>query len=253
MNKTVSVSIVTPVYNAEEFLADTIESVLNQTYTDFEYLLVNDCSSDRSTSIIEEYIQKDPRIKLIHLEENSGAAVARNAGIEQAQGRFIAFIDSDDCWYPEKLEKQLAFMTGVPNRPFTYTNFERITEEGEVIGSQELPDRLNYSGLLKNTAIACSTVMIDREIVGDFRMPLKRKGQDTATWLMILRDHDYAYLLPEVLNQYRQRSGSLSDNKWKALARTWDTYRNFENLSFVKASYYFVHYAFNAVKRRVQK
>lgn len=244
------VSIITPVYNAEKFLSETIESVLNQGYKSFEFLLVDDCSSDRSAEIIKKYSEKDSRIKYIKLSENSGAAVARNTGIEAAKGRYIAFIDSDDLWYPEKLQKQLDFMNAT-NEGFTYTNFEHITEEGKVLTSPSLPKKLNYSGLLKNTAIACSTVVIDRDIIGDFRMPLVRKGQDTATWLRILREHDNAYLLDEVLNQYRGREGSLSSDKIGALKRTWNTYKKLEKLPLHKAVYYFGFYVWNALRRRM--
>ena len=250
MNK-VEVSVVTPVYNAEAFLSETIESVLNQTYKNFEYLLIDDCSKDHSAALIKEYAENGSRIKYIKLPENSGAAVARNTGLENAQGRYIAFIDSDDMWYPKKLEKQLKFMQE-HNKAFTYTKYERITEEdGEVIGAPTFPKKLNYSGLLKNTAIACSTVVIDRQIIGDFRMPLVRKGQDTATWLKILKEHDYAYLVDEVLNQYRAREGSLSSDKFSALKRTWNTYRNIEKLPLPKALYYFSFYVGNAIKRRL--
>lgn len=244
------VSVVTPVYNAEKFIKETIDSVLNQTYTDFEYLLIDDCSTDNSPDIVKSYAEKDNRVKYIKLKENSGAAVARNTGIENAQGRYIAFIDSDDVWYPEKLAKQLAFMEK-ENAAFTYTKYEHITEDGEVQSAPEFPEKLDYSGLLKNTAIACSTVVIDRQIIGDFRMPLVRKGQDTATWLQILRNHDYAYLVDEVLNQYRGREGSLSSDKVSALKRTWNTYRNIEKLPLHKAVYYFGFYVWNAIKRRL--
>lgn len=249
MNKPV-VSVITPVYNAEKFLQETIDSVLKQTYKDYEYLLVDDCSTDSSADIVKEYAENDNRVKYIKLKENSGAAVARNTGLEHAQGRYIAFVDSDDLWYPEKLEKQLTFMQE-NNEAFTYTKYEHITEDGEIQSAPDFPERLNYSGLLKNTAIACSTVVIDREVIGDFRMPLVRKGQDTATWLKILRDHDYAYLVDEILNQYRGREGSLSSNKIDALKRTWNTYRNLENLLLPKALYYFTFYIWNAVKRRL--
>jgi teichuronic acid biosynthesis glycosyltransferase TuaG len=244
------VSVVTPVYNAEDFLSETIESVLKQTFESFEHLLVDDCSTDSSANIVKEYAKKDSRVKYIKLPENSGAAVARNTGIEHAQGRYIAFIDSDDVWYPEKLTKQLQFMND-NNEAFTYTKYEHMTEDGEIQGSPEFPEKLSYSGLLKNTAIACSTVVIDRQVIGDFRMPLVRKGQDTATWLKILRNHDYAYLVDEVLNQYRGREGSLSSDRVSALKRTWNTYRNIEKLPLHKAVYYFGFYVFNAVKRRL--
>src|SRR5699024_4400569 len=163
MNKP-KVSVITPVYNAEKYLSETIESVLNQTYESFEYLLIDDCSTDNSTSIIKEFAKNDSRVKYIKLPENSGAAVARNKGLEKAKGRFIAFVDSDDKWYPEKLEMQLDFMN-INNKSFTYTNYEHISEEGEVLSSPKLPEKLNYSGLLKNTAIACSKVVIDRTVI----------------------------------------------------------------------------------------
>lgn len=246
----IEVSVITPVYNAEEFLAETMESVLKQSYTAFEFLLIDDCSTDTSAKMIKDFAKKDARVKYIKLAENSGAAVARNKGLEEAQGRFIAFVDSDDLWHPEKLEKQLTYMKS-EDKAFTYTKYERISEQGEFLGAPAFPSRLNYAGLLKNTAIACSTVVIDRTVIGDFRMPLVRKGQDTATWLQILKTHDYAYLVDEVLNQYRSRSGSLSSDKLGALKRTWNTYRNLENLPLHKASYYFVFYVLNAVKRRL--
>lgn len=244
------VSVITPVYNAEDFLSETIESVIKQTYKNFEYLLIDDCSTDNSAVIVKDYAEEDERIQYLRLEENSGAAVARNMGLEQAQGQFIAFVDSDDIWYPEKLETQLAFMKEY-NEAFTYTKYEHITEEGQVESAPEFPKKLDYSGLLKNTAIACSTVVIDRQVIGDFRMPLVRKGQDTATWLRILRNHDYAYLVDDVLNQYRGREGSLSSDKIGALKRTWNTYRNIEKLPLHKAIYYFIFYIGNAIKRRL--
>lgn len=249
MYKNEMISVITPVYNAEEFLKETIDSVLNQTYENLEYILVDDCSSDNSSEIIKHYTETDSRVKYIKLKENSGAAVARNTGLENAAGRYIAFIDSDDVWYEDKLEKQINFMS--KDITFTYTKYERMSEDGRILGAPDFPEKLNYSGLLKNTAIACSTVVIDRNSIGDFKMPLVRKGQDTATWLKILKTHDYAYLVDEVLSQYRSREGSLSDNKISALKRTWNTYRNIEKLPLYKAFYYFVFYIINAFRRRL--
>ncbi|MEY8370034.1 glycosyltransferase family 2 protein [Aerococcaceae bacterium 50-4] len=250
MNQDALVSIVTPVYNAESFIADTIDSVVNQTYKNFELILVDDCSTDNSKYVIDQYAS-DSRVKYEKLAKNAGAAVARNKGIELAQGRYIAFVDSDDIWDTEKLSKQIQYMSE-NGYGFTYTNFEFIDENGELKkSSPKLPDKLDYKGLLKNTAIACSTVCIDRELVGDFRMPLVRKGQDTATWLQILRTYPAAHLLDEPLNRYRIRTGSLSENKVQALKRTWNTYYRLEKLPLHKAVYYFGHYVFNAIARRV--
>lgn len=245
------VSVITPVYNAAAFIEKTVQSVLNQTYTNIEHILVDDCSTDNSEAIITEMIAKDSRIKYIKLEENSGAAVARNVGIANARGQFVAFIDSDDVWRTDKLEKQISYMQD-NKYAFTYTNFEMISEDGLVLNTKvPLPKRLDYKGLLKNTAIACSTVVIDRQIIGDFRMPLVRKGQDTATWLKILKFHDYAYALDEVLGQYRQVQGSISSDRLGALKRTWNTYYNIEKLALPKAIYYFSFYVFNAIRRRI--
>lgn len=246
------ISIITPVYNAERFLTQTIDSVLNQTFDNFEYLLINDCSTDRSVVILEQYQNQDKRIKVINNVENSGAAVSRNAGLAQARGRYIAFIDSDDYWMPEKLVTQLTFMQKF-NHAFTYTDFSLISEEGAILKEQvHVPEVLDYEGLLKNTAIACSTVMIDTQVTGAFQMPLVRKGQDTATWLMLMRQHQLkAYAVQEVLSNYRQVKGSISSNRLGALKRTWHTYYHLEKLPFYKALYYFSHYVVNAIKRRL--
>lgn len=246
------VSIITPVYNAERFIKDTIDSVLNQTYVNWELILVNDCSSDSSVSIIEEYTMVDERIKLVNLKENSGAAVARNTGIDSSTGRYIAFVDSDDCWSNDKLEKQIEFMQS-NHYGFTYTDLALVDESGAILKEQVgVPQSFTYTGLLKNTAIACSTVVIDRQIVGDFRMPLVRKGQDTATWLMLMRERNVsAYGLQETLNYYRQVEGSISSDRIGALKRTWNTYYNLEKLPLPKALYYFTYYVVNAVLRRL--
>ncbi|UUX33853.1 glycosyltransferase family 2 protein [Fundicoccus culcitae] len=246
------ISIITPVYNAARFLAETIDSVQNQSFRNWEYILVDDCSQDESVALIQSYQREDKRIKLIQLEENSGAAVARNTALEKAQGRYIAFIDSDDRWVEDKLAEQLTLMQ-TENYAFTYTNFALVSEDGSIIKEKiKLPAKLDYHGLLKNTAIACSTVMLDRQQVGDFRMPLVRKGQDTATWLQIMRTTGVsAYGLDRVLNYYRQVEGSISSNKVDALKRTWNTYRNLEQLPLYKCIYYFCHYVVQAILRRL--
>ncbi|GEL68112.1 glycosyltransferase family 2 protein [Marinilactibacillus psychrotolerans] len=244
------VSVIIPVYNAEKFLSQTIQSILNQTYENYEIILIDDCSTDNSKNIIEEFICKDSRIKLYELDNNSGAAVSRNKGLKVSEGQYIAFIDSDDLWKENKLEKQIKFMEQ-NNFGFTFTNYEMISENGEVLkASMKIPNKLDYKMLLKNTAIACSSVIIDRSIIGEFTMPNVRKGQDTATWLKILRHYQFAMLLDEVLGSYRLVENSISANKFGAIKRTWNTYRNIEKLSFIRASYYFLNYIFNAIVRR---
>lgn len=246
------VSIITPVYNAEKLIVETMQSVLEQTYTNWEHLLIDDCSSDNSAEVIKDFSKNDPRIKLISLSENRGAAVARNVGLDKANGDYIAFIDSDDVWAITKLAKQVEFMQ-TAQLAFSYTDFAFINLSGELIKpSANIPLSLDYHGLLKNTAIACSTVMIDRKQIGNFHMPLVRKGQDTATWLMLMRKYQIkAYGLKKVLNFYRQVPGSISSNRFGALKRTWHTYHQIEELPLWEASYYFTQYVFHAIKRRL--
>lgn len=245
------VSIITPVYNAERFIEKTIKSVQAQTYTNWEMILVDDLSCDNSQTIIKRIQEKDSRIKYIKLKENSGAAVARNTAIEEAKGRYIAFLDSDDLWKSNKLEKQIDFMKS-NNYGFTFTSYELISEDGTKLNKVvNVPDKINYDGLLKNTIIGCLSVIIDRKLVGDFRMPLIRKGQDTATWLKILKNYKYAYGINENLADYRLVQGSISSDKIGALKRTWNTYRNVENLGLIKSCYVFSCYIVNAVKKRM--
>ena len=245
------VSIITPVYNAEMFLSDTIKSVQNQTYKNWEMLLVDDCSKDNSAQIIKEFQKYDDRIKYIKLEKNSGASVSRNTGIKNAKGRFIAFVDSDDIWKPEKLEVQVKYMLE-NNLGFTFTSYRYMKEDGELTNKvAKAPSKINYNGLLKNTIIGCSTVVIDTDIVEYFEMPLVRRGQDTATWLQILRKEKYAYGIDKDLVDYRLVGESLSSNKIIALKRTWNTYRNVEKLGLIKSSYVFCFYVFNAIKKRI--
>ena len=160
------VSIVLPVYNCEKFLEETIKTIQSQTYTNWEALFVNDCSKDKSAEIIKEASTKDSRIKLINLKENSGAAIARNTGMEEAKGRYIAFLDSDDLWDNEKLEKQLKFIKE-GNYAFTFTSYEFVTEDGTKTGKiVRVPNKINYKQALKNTTIFTSTVIFDAKTLG---------------------------------------------------------------------------------------
>ena len=245
------VSVITASYNAERFIGETIESVLNQLYIDLELIIVDDCSTDNTEKVICKYMEKDKRIKFYKLEKNYGAAVARNIGIQKSSGRFISFIDSDDLWDRDKLYKQINFMKD-NNYGFSFTSYRLMKEDGELTGKEVIvPEYVTYNDLLKNTVIGCLTVVIDRTIIGNFSMPLVRAGQDTATWLSILKKGHIAYGVKEVLASYRFVSGSISSNKIKALKRTWNTYRNLEKLNIVNASYCFACYLLNAVKKRV--
>ena len=247
------VSIVIPVYNCEKFLKDTIKTIQEQTYTNWEAFFVDDCSKDNSVEIIKEAEKSDSRIKLIKLEKNSGAAIARNTGIKNAKGRYIAFLDSDDLWEKEKLEKQLKFIKE-GNYAFTFTGYEFIEEDGTRTGKKvHVPKELTYKQALKNTVIFTSTVIFDISILGKklIEMPNIKRGQDSATWWKVLKNNNIAYGLDENLSLYRRSKGTLSSNKIKALKRTWNLYRNVEHFSVFKSMYYFSIYVVNAIKRRV--
>lgn len=243
-----TVSVISPLFNSERFLTDLVNSVKAQSFKDWELILVDDCSTDKTSQIALAFAAEDSRIKFIQLANNSGAAVARNTGIEAAQGRYIAFLDSDDIWLPSKLEKQLAFMRdrGIS---FSYCAYEKINEDGDVIGRVGIPDKVSYEGLLRVCVIGCLTAMYDTENLGKVYMPLIRRRQDLGLWLRILKKIDYAYGLQEILAQYRVRNDSISANKMVAARYTWKLYREHERLPLLKAVYYFSFYAVNGLLR----
>jgi teichuronic acid biosynthesis glycosyltransferase TuaG len=243
------VSVIIPVYNSEKYIDKTIDSVLNQTYNNIEIVLVDDCSKDSSAKIINEYVEKHENIVYNLLEKNSGAAVARNKALELAKGRYIAFLDSDDMWYPNKLEKQLKLMKQ-KNAPICYTAIEMIDENDELIkGKRNVLEQVNYNFLLKNTMLATSTMVIDRKLTGDFRMPLRRSGQDYATWLMLLRNGRNAYGINEALVKYRKGRNSLSSNKVKNIKKVWDIQTKNEKINPLSATVNSICYALNAFKK----
>lgn len=244
------VSIITPVYNAEKFIKNTIESVINQSYQNWELILIDDCSTDKSEHIISDYMKKDKRVVYIKLKNNSGAAVARNEGIKKATGRFIAFLDSDDIWNENKLDIQIKFMID-NNVGFSFSAYELMEENGRTTGKIiNVPKSINYEELLKNTIIGCLTVVIDRNIINDIQMPLLRTRQDFVTWLSILKKGHIAYGINIPLAKYRIVGNSISSNKFKMILRNWKVYRNIEKLSVLKSLYVTSKYVLNAIKKR---
>ena len=236
------VSIITPSYKSERFIAECIESVLAQTYRDWEMIIVDDCSPDNSNEIVQKYIERDDRIKLFKLEKNSGAAVARNRAIEEAKGRFIAFLDADDLWVKEKLEKQIAFMLQ-KKIAFSFSEYVKIDENSQVISDViHRPSKVDYKKMLKSNYIPCLSVIYDTQTLGKVYMPLILKRQDYALWLKLLKTTEYAYCLNEPLAKYRFYSGSLSSNKFVAAMYVWKLYTKIEKLNFFQASYYFLNY-----------
>ena len=242
------VSIVTPAFNAARYLPQTIESVLAQSHGDWELLIADDCSTDSTAQVAQKYAAADSRVKLVSLARNSGPAMARQAAVESAKGRFVAFLDSDDVWLPQKLERQLAFMRG-RTAAISFTAFRRISADGGQTGRLiRVPASLTYRQLLGNTAIATSTAMIDRGRAGAFRM-VKTYYDDFALWLEITRRGFPALGLDEDLMRYRVLGGSVSRNKGRSALMVWRTYREVEQLGLALACWSFMRYAFNAMRK----
>ena len=245
------VSIITPSFNSSNFIEHSIKSVISQTFKDWELLVVDDNSNDNSLELIEKFTEIDNRIKLISLDKNVGAAEARNIAIRKAKGRFIAFLDSDDLWKNNKLEKQLEFMK-CKGFAFTFTAYKPMTEDGEMkFSTISAPECMTYRSYLRNTIIGCLTVMIDREKTGDFEMPNIRSSHDMALWLHLMKKGFNAYGLNESLAYYRIVSSSNTAKKWKAAKEVWEVYRNVEKLSFIYSVFNFIGYVYNAVKKRI--
>ncbi len=243
------VSIITPTYNSAATIAATIASVLNQTYRNWELLIVDDGSSDNTMDIVKEYQKQDSRIVLFRLEHNSGAAVARNTAIRQAKGRYIAFLDSDDKWMEDKLTQQISFMKA-NKADLSFTAYEKVNENFEHIEYMGAFRQINYSQLLKFNVIGCLTAVYDTKYIGKVYMPEIRTRQDYGLWLDILKNNTVvAYGLNEVLATYSVRSDSISSNKKKAAFNTFKLYRDIEKLGNVKSAYYFCQYAVRGLIR----
>lgn len=247
------VSIITPVYKCENYIARTLNSVLTQTYTEWEMLLVDDCSPDGSAGIIRSYAEKDPRFKYIKLEHNSGAAIARNVGLEHAKGRYIAYLDADDIWLPKKLERQIHFMEE-HDVQFSCCDYEKIEADDTPLNKiVHMPKTITYNQMLSNTIIQTVGVIVDLEKVDRklLVMPDVRRGQDAATWLQMLKNGVKFIGQNEVLAQYRRVPQSLSANKFLAMKRTWYLYRGVEHLSFPKSVFCLIGWAYHASIKRI--
>lgn len=242
------VSIVTPIYNAEKYIEECVKSVKNQSYSNFEMILVDDYSKDQSVAKIKKLILNDTRFTLVAFEQNQGAASARNRAIELAKGKYIAFLDSDDLWHSNKLEKQIQFME--ENKvAFSFSSYEVINEEGDHLSNFIIPKKeLNYNDLLKTCSIGCLTAIYNCEQLGKHFMKPLRKRQDYTLWLELLKITN-AVGLKEVLAKYRVSNTSLSGNKFSAAKFQWHVYRQIENLSLLKSIYYFIHYSINGLMK----
>lgn len=248
------ISIVVPVYNAEKYIEQTISMVRKQTFSDWELILVEDCSKDNSREVLEKITEKleDPRIQVIYKEKNEGAARARNTGLMAATGKYLAFLDADDIWKETKLEKELAFMKE-KNAAFVFTAYEFGDEQGVGTGKiVTVPAELTYKKALSRTVIFTSTTLFDIEKTGRELLTMPEvPSEDSATWWQILRAGHTAYGYPEVTTVYRRPPKSLSSNKGKAIQRIWYLYRNVEKLSLFTSAWCFAGWAFRATLRRL--
>lgn len=243
------VSIITPAYNAEKYISQTIESVIAQSYKNWEMIIINDNSKDNTLRIIKNYAKLDKRIKLVNLEKNFGAANAWNVAFKIAKGKYLSFLDSDDIWVESKLEEQINYMKK-NNYSFTYTKYEWIDEQSKPYGKViKIPKSINYKSLLKNTNIGLLTVIIDREKINISNVPIVYMDWDLWLWAQIMKKGEIAYGYDKTLAYYRIVSSSVSRNKKKAAMGVWNIYKNYLHIPFLKRVYYFICYAFNSVKR----
>ena len=211
------VSIIMPSYNTGRFIAETVNSVLAQTYTNWEIIIVDDCSTDNTDEIVAQFLS-DSRIKYLKNEKNSGAAVSRNRALREAKGKWIAFLDSDDLWAPDKLERQIAFMEN-NGYHFSYTNYSEIDEESKPLGKSVTgPKKIGKTGMYNYCWPGCLTVMYDAETVGLIQIADIKKNNDYAMWLKVCKKAK-CYLLNEDLASYRKRAGSISNHSYKALIK----------------------------------
>lgn len=236
------VSIITPSYNSETFIAQTISSVQNQTYQNWEMIIVDDGSSDKTVAIIKQFISNDDRIKLIELMQNSGPAVARNYAIECASGKYMAFLDADDIWFPELISTSINTILQ-QNIPFVFSSYRRSDENLEFVYSDFIvPEKVTYSDILKTNSISCLTAFLDIEVLGKKMMPEVFKRQDMGLWLKYLKEIPFAYGIQKPMAIYRIRKNSLSRKKSDLLKYQWQFYRNVEKLSLASSVYFMTHW-----------
>lgn len=236
------VSIITPTYNSAKYIAETIQSVQKQTYQYWEMLIVDDCSSDATVSILEEFMEDDNRIHLVRLNKNSGASKARNEAIKLVTGDYMTFLDADDIWFPDFIQNSIDTInkTGIP---FVFSSYRRSNENLEFVYSDFIvPQKVTYTDILKTNSISCLTAFLDVKELGVKQMPDIRKRQDMGLWLKYLKEIPYAYGIQEPKAIYRIRENSLSRDKKALIKYQWQFYREVEKLSVIESAYYMIQW-----------
>ena len=245
------VSIITPSYNSSRFINECISSVLEQTYTNWELIIVDDASDDNSRKLISNIAETDNRIKFEFLSKNIGVAGARNIALEMSRGRYVAFLDSDDVWKKEKLATQIDFMQ-LHDISFSFSSYQPMSENGmEFFREIIVPSKIDYNSFLKNTIIGCLTVVLDKYKLGDIKMPNLKTSQDMALWLSIMRGGVTAYGIEKSLAYYRIVGDSNTSNKFKVIQGVWKIYIIEEGLGYMRGAWCFLNYTFNAIKKRM--
>lgn len=238
------VSIITPSFNSEKYIAQTIQSVQNQTYTNWELIIIDDASVDDTTAIVKKIAAIDLRITLIVLEQNSGASKARNQGIKNAKGNYLTFLDADDIWFPNFIENSINTIKKT-KIPFVFSSYKRSNEELKFVYSDFIvPQKVTYTDILKTNSISCLTAFIDVKKLGIKYMPNILKRQDMGLWLSYLKEIPYAYGIQEPQAIYRIRKNSLSRNKSALIKYQWQFYREVEKLSVFHSAYYMLHWMY---------
>ena len=240
--KNAVVSIITPSFNSERYIAETIQSVIDQTFQDWEMIIIDDGSTDNTREIITDFVKKDLRIQLFPLENNRGAAKARNIGINQASGHYMTFLDADDIWFPDFIANSIKTINEVGIH-FVFSSYKRANEKLEFVYSDFIvPQKVSYSDILKSNSISCLTAFIDIKTLGKKFMPEITKRQDMGLWLQYLKETPFAYGIQDTKAIYRIRKNSLSRNKTNLLRYQWQFYREIEKLNFFKSVYYMLHW-----------
>jgi glycosyltransferase involved in cell wall biosynthesis len=242
------VSVIMPAYNCADFIGETIKSVISQTYQNWELIIVDDFSTDDTGNVVFEFMKKDHRINYFKLKHNSGAAVARNEAIKLSKGKYLAFLDSDDIWFPEKLTKQIDFMKK-NNYGFTSTSYTKIDENGSSLNRTiNAKYKQDYNSLLKFCP-GNSTVMYDAEKIGKILIPDIKKRNDYVMWLQVIKKEKYLYGMSEPLGSHRIRSEGISRKKSSLVGYHWKVYRKIEKLTFTKSVYLIIYWIVSTIFR----
>lgn len=243
------ISVVMPAYNAEKYIEKSIQSVLNQTYKNIELIIVNDCSKDKTEDIIEKYCKQDARVRKYTNQINSGVSFSRNFGVEQANGEWIAFLDSDDIWKEEKLQKQIDLLKREKMQPvLVYTGSSFIDENDNPYSYvRQVPETVSYKRLLNQNVISCSSVLAKKEVLSSIKMEHDKMHEDFLVWLKILKNFDIcAYGINEPLLVYRISKNSKSGNKIKAAKMTYMVYKHMK-LNIFQRAYYMIQYTIRSL------